>query len=174
MKHLFRRDIPQLNTTSTADISFMLLIFFLVTTSMDIDKGITKMLPPIEQQTQETIEIEKNKQLNIKITPQNNVEINGKKTTIKSIKQIIAKFLTYTGADHLITITCAPTAKYNIYFHVQNALLEAYNTQREQYAIKYYKKHFQQCSITIQDKIKKTCPKHVAEDYSLSDNTTNN
>ena len=35
-----RRLVPSLNTTSTADISFMLLIFFLVTTSMDLDKGL--------------------------------------------------------------------------------------------------------------------------------------
>ena len=41
-KHQKRR-VPQLNTTSTADISFMLLIFFLVTTSMDSDKGLQRM-----------------------------------------------------------------------------------------------------------------------------------
>ena len=40
--HHRRRSVPQLNTTSTADISFMLLIFFLVTTNMDVDKGITR------------------------------------------------------------------------------------------------------------------------------------
>ena len=36
-----RHQVPGLNTTSTADISFMLLIFFLVTTNMDVDKGLT-------------------------------------------------------------------------------------------------------------------------------------
>lgn len=35
-------DVPELNTVSTADISFMLLIFFLVTTSMNLDKGLSK------------------------------------------------------------------------------------------------------------------------------------
>ena len=38
--------VPGLNTTSTADISFMLLIFFLVTTNMDIDKGLQRQLAP--------------------------------------------------------------------------------------------------------------------------------
>ena len=41
-----RREVPGLNTTSTADISFMLLVFFLVTTSMDADKGMNRQLPP--------------------------------------------------------------------------------------------------------------------------------
>ena len=48
-----RHSVPLLNTTSTADISFMLLIFFLVTTSMDVDKGLRHQLPPAERQRQE-------------------------------------------------------------------------------------------------------------------------
>lgn len=54
-----RRRVPGLNTTSTADISFMLLIFFLVTTSMDIDKGLARMLPqrqPKNEQVETSIE----------------------------------------------------------------------------------------------------------------------
>lgn len=48
-----RRLVPSLNTTSTADISFMLLIFFLVTTSMDLDKGLRRVLPPVDNQQQQ-------------------------------------------------------------------------------------------------------------------------
>ena len=40
-----RRRVPGLNTTATADISFMLLVFFLVTTSIDTDKGLSRLLP---------------------------------------------------------------------------------------------------------------------------------
>ena len=47
--------IPALNTTSTADISFMLLIFFLVTTSMDRDQGLMRQLPPLEDDKQEQL-----------------------------------------------------------------------------------------------------------------------
>ena len=45
-----RREVPGLNTTSTADISFMLLVFFLVTTSMDVDKGMNRQLPSASAQ----------------------------------------------------------------------------------------------------------------------------
>ena len=48
-----RHQVPGLNTTSTADISFMLLIFFLVTTNMDVDKGLTRQLPPADKQEQQ-------------------------------------------------------------------------------------------------------------------------
>ena len=48
-----QHETPGLNTTSTADISFMLLIFFLVTTSMDVDKGLLHQLPSPEPQKKE-------------------------------------------------------------------------------------------------------------------------
>ena len=48
-----QHETPGLNTTSTADISFMLLIFFLVTTSMDVDKGLLRQLPLPEPQKKE-------------------------------------------------------------------------------------------------------------------------
>ena len=51
-----RHSIPELNTTSTADISFLLLIFFLLTTSMDSDKGLGRMMPPPEPDKQEEMQ----------------------------------------------------------------------------------------------------------------------
>ena len=75
-----KHQIPGLNTTSTADISFMLLIFFLVTTSMDVDKGLRRQLPPAHPKTtqQESI-VEKDKLLELSITADNVVMQNGHK-----------------------------------------------------------------------------------------------
>jgi len=68
---LFRRkrqEIPALNTTSTADISFMLLIFFLVTSSMDADKGLLRQLPPPNDATEEQeVEIKKRNILELEL-----------------------------------------------------------------------------------------------------------
>ena len=55
--HRGQREIPELNTTSTADISFMLLVFFLVTSSMDSDKGLRRQLPPPPQEEQQPVDI---------------------------------------------------------------------------------------------------------------------
>ena len=61
------RDVPELNTTSTADISFMLLVFFLVTSSMDTDKGLGRKLAPMDEQQQEQRDINRSNVLEIKI-----------------------------------------------------------------------------------------------------------
>ena len=53
-----KKKMPGLNTSSTADISFMLLIFFLVTTSMDTDMGLARRLPQPPDKEQEQAQME--------------------------------------------------------------------------------------------------------------------
>lgn len=63
-----KKKMPGLNTSSTADISFMLLIFFLVTTSMDSDKGLTRRLPPPpENQDNSAVQINERNILKVQI-----------------------------------------------------------------------------------------------------------
>ena len=52
-----KRKVPGLNASSTADISFILLIFFLVTTSMDTDSGLARRLPPPPEDEQNEAQI---------------------------------------------------------------------------------------------------------------------
>ena len=53
-----KKKMPGLNTSSTADISFMLLIFFLVTTSMDTDMGLARRLPQPPDPDQEDAQVD--------------------------------------------------------------------------------------------------------------------
>ena len=50
-----KRKVPDINSSSTADIAFLLLIFFLITTSMDTDRGLARRLPPPPEKDQKKI-----------------------------------------------------------------------------------------------------------------------
>ena len=64
-----RREVPGLNTTSTADISFMLLVFFLVTTSMDADKGMNRQLPPKpDEKQEEMMDVDRSKVMSLALS----------------------------------------------------------------------------------------------------------
>lgn len=73
-----KKKMPGLNTSSTADISFMLLIFFLVTTSMDTDKGLVRRLPPPpENQEQNAVQINERNILKVNINSNGQIMTSG-------------------------------------------------------------------------------------------------
>ena len=59
-----KRKVPDINSSSTADIAFLLLIFFLITTSMDTDRGLARRLQPPPEKDQK-IEDQKKKERNV-------------------------------------------------------------------------------------------------------------
>ena len=73
-----KRKVPGLNASSTADISFILLIFFLVTTSMDTDMGLVRRLPPPpeEEQNEAEIDVKDRNALRIKVNAAGNLMVN--------------------------------------------------------------------------------------------------
>ena len=60
-----KRKVPDINSSSTADIAFLLLIFFLITTSMDTDRGLARRLPPPPEQDQKNDDSDKVKERNV-------------------------------------------------------------------------------------------------------------
>ncbi|MBQ8608143.1 MAG: biopolymer transporter ExbD [Bacteroidaceae bacterium] len=97
-----KREVPELNSSSTADISFILLIFFLVTTSMDTDKGLARRLPPPPEDHQEMDETkvkERNVlQVRINAMDETMIQIPGKKeptyiTDLSEIRTIAKEFI---------------------------------------------------------------------------------
>ena len=55
-----KRSSPEVNAGSMADIAFLLLIFFLVTTTIETDSGISRKLPPIEESEEDVVIKQKN------------------------------------------------------------------------------------------------------------------
>ena len=127
-----RHRVPALNTASTADISFMLLIFFLVTTSMDVDKGITRQLPPVEQTEDKSVaEVQRGNIMQCVIGADGKLVVDGKPARYEGLRNTIASFVRKAGNRHLITIQTDADASYDSYFALQNELVAAYAMVRE-------------------------------------------
>lgn len=161
-----KHEVPQLNTTSTADISFMLLIFFLVTTNMDVDKGLTRQLPAANNQTSQESFVAKGTMLELKITADNQLLADGKHIAVKQLRNIVEKFVTRVGKGHLIKVDVDPAACYNIYFEMQNQLVSAYRHLRDSKARQQYGRAFAQLTSEQRDAIKDEIPQRIAEQYN--------
>ena len=122
-----QREIPELNTTSTADISFMLLVFFLVTSSMDTDQGLGRQLSPMDQQQQEQRDINRSNVLQISIDDDDLVTCDGKQVTPGELQQQVESFLASRQTDnYAIAVETGRKTSYNAYFEMQNSIVAAY------------------------------------------------
>ena len=86
-----KRKVPDINSSSTADIAFLLLIFFLITTSMDTDRGLARRLPPPPENDKEQKNEDKVKQRNvlqIYLNMYDQLMVNGE---IMNVQQLRAK-----------------------------------------------------------------------------------
>ena len=151
-----KKKMPGLNTSSTADISFMLLIFFLVTTSMDTDMGLARRLPqpPDPDQEDAQIDVKERNVLNVRLNGAGDLMINSDISDIKELRARAKEFIKneadlsslpekhvkeidllgpcYITDKHVISVQTDRSTPYNIYFEVQNELVAAYNELREE------------------------------------------
>ena len=163
-----KRQVPGVNTASTADISFMLLIFFLVTTSMDVDKGLFRLLPSPEPQKQlktETI-VDKNTLMALHVTAGHRLLLNDKPIEVSRLKGEIIQFVNRLGNRHLISIESDREADYDLYFQMQNQIMMAYNEIRNQYSMKHFGKAFDALSSSQKESVRKNCQQRMTESYA--------
>ncbi len=89
------RETPEVNGGSLADIAFLLLIFFLVTTTMDIDTGITRLLPPEPEKDQETeVKVNKRNVLVVLLNRSDNLMVGGELMDRLDLKAKTIEFFT--------------------------------------------------------------------------------
>ncbi len=159
---------PGLNTTSTADISFMLLIFFLVTTSMDVDKGLLRQLPSPEPQKKEQQQsvVDKANLMALRLTAGDTLLVNGKPMQVSQLKEETIRFVHRLGKKHLISIESDRDADYNLYFQMQNQLMEAYSQLRNETAQKKYHRDYALLNNDQKEQVRNICPQRITESYA--------
>jgi biopolymer transport protein ExbD len=121
------REVPELNTTSTADISFMLLVFFLVTSSMDTDHGLGRKLAPVDDHHQEQRDINRSNVLQVSIDDNDVLSCDGKTVTLDELRQQVESFLaSRQTSQYVIAVETGRKTSYNAYFEMQNSIVAAY------------------------------------------------
>lgn len=159
-----KRNIPELNTTSTADISFMLLTFFLVTSSMDSDKGLARRLPPPEDKEQNIeVDAQKDNVIDVEIDAQDKLTCDGKTVSLKQMKARVMALAKSKPTQHIVSVKADPQASYDAYFKMQDAIVSAYNTVRNQQALKLYGHSYAECSQGERTAIAQQYPQRISE-----------
>ena len=169
--------IPALNTTSTADISFMLLIFFLVTTSMDRDQGLQRQLPPLDNDKQEQLtDVSRENVMKLEIDEKGQLFVDDSLTAMGQLRQRIVAFAgqEQQRTKHILQVKTAPKSDYDTYFHLQNEIVAAYRHLREKRALQVYHKAYSRCSDQQREALQQYYPQRVAEEYSDNHNVNDN
>ena len=112
-----RRDLQEINSSSMADIAFLLLVFFLVTTTISMDKGISLVLPAEGNE----LEVNKNNIVNILVNESGKVLIDDKPILIKNISKSIEKLIA-KNPNLIFSVQTHPLTKYQIYIKVLDQL----------------------------------------------------
>ena len=158
-----RNEVPTLNTTSTADISFMLLIFFLVTSSMDTDKGLRRQLPPLSEDTQQMMDVNREHLLTISLDAQDRLTVDSQTVTLAQLQQRVEQHIKLIHDEHILSLNISRKANYDAYFQLQNTLVSAYNQLRNEYAMKKYGRPFRECSYLEREDVATYYPQRISE-----------
>lgn len=183
-----KRKVPAMNATSSADIAFMLLIFFLITTSMDTDKGLARRLPPPvpkDQKKNEEIDVKKRNMLVVLINSSNQISCGGEYTDIKQLKDKVKEFIENPYNDehkpekvevdvpfygkrmvtknHVISLQNDRGTEYQSYISVQNELAKAYNELRDDVSKEKFGKAFADLNEEQQKAVQMIYPQKISE-----------
>ncbi len=165
------RPAQEVNASSMADIAFLLLIFFLVTTTINVDKGILHKLPPKDDEPPEVIEFNQNNVMNILVNKFDQMQVRGDLMEVDDLREKTKEFLQNYGRNPdlsdnpqkaVVSLKNDRGTSYNIYIRVQNELKAAYRECRDEYAMNKFGKTYLELTELQNDK---KIPKAQRTDY---------
>lgn len=168
-----RRSSPEVNAGSMADIAFLLLIFFLVTTTIETDSGISRKLPPMQEEEVEPPIIKQKNIFQVIVSRNNELLVEDELMELGDLREAAKAFLdngggvgeeacTYcqgagdpTSSDNpekaVIMLVNDRQTEYGTYIAVQNELVAAYNELRDRTAQRLYGKSFTKMEADYDD-----------------------
>ena len=181
------RKVPEVPTASLADIAFLLLIFFLVTTTMDVDSGLERRLP---QWVDPNLEIDDDQQIKernvfvVLVNRDNNLLVENEWAQIGDLRARAKEFMANPNnledlpekepvqvpifgemmvSKGVISLRNDLDTKYGTYIAVQNELVAAVNELREELAKEKFGKSYAECEEEQQEAIRDVFPSRISE-----------
>ncbi|MBR2608387.1 MAG: biopolymer transporter ExbD [Bacteroidales bacterium] len=177
---------PEINSSSTADMAFILLCFFLMTTTMDQDKGLQRRLPPMPDPNQKVEDQKVNRRniIVVKINSADRLLAGSEPMDVSQLKDKIKEFLTNPTDDPnlpekeeieidnfgpcmvskgVISLQNDRGTSYQAYMAVQNELVKAVNELRDDFAMANYGKLYIKCNEEEQAVVRKAVPQNISE-----------
>jgi biopolymer transport protein ExbD len=172
------RGIPEINAGSMADIAFLLLVFFLVTTTMDIPTGLQVALPPITDEPPDDSKQKKRDVLEVLVNNADQLLVEGELLQLNRLKEKTKRHLTNEGRNPnlattstkaIVSLKNARGTSYETYVQVYNELTAAYNEVRDEYSMEKYGKPYGKLRKESQRKdVKTKYPKKLSEAEPVS------
>jgi biopolymer transport protein ExbD len=190
------RKAPGINTGSMADISFLLLTFFLLTSSINTEQGIPRRLPPPKDENAKDIKADINKRnvLNVLVNFNDALWVNGEELNISQLKEKAKEFLEnpanqanlpekeikeidnigeFAVSKGVISLTNDQSTSYEMYVQVQNELEKAVNELRDKVSVSYFGKKYDALDTALRKSVQKAIPMNISEappiDYSKAE-----
>lgn len=157
-----KKKTPEVNAGSMADIAFLLLIFFLVATTMNVDSGINRTLPPwVDEENQDAPPIKERNILKVFVSAYDQLMVQGEQIHISQLKDKAKEFMlnpfddpnlpekevveneilgSHTVSKGVISLKADRSTTYNTYVMVQNELSRAFNEIRDELSIEKFGK----------------------------------
>lgn len=142
-----RRVSVEINASSMADIAFLLLVFFLVTTTIDVDKGLLVALPPWSEDEVDPQKLKDRNVFSVLVNAQNQLLVRGEPAQLDDLRERAKEFilnpqkradLSERPNKAVISLKNDRGTKYETYLGVYNELLAAYNELWNQTAQSLY------------------------------------
>ena len=185
-----KRKTPDINASSQADIAFLLLVFFLVATTMNTDKGLVRVLPPIppEDVKVEDQKVNERNLLLVSVNASGQLMVGEESMDIRSLKDKAKEFIvnplddenlpekketeiempdgskwTYNVSEGVVSLQTTRDTSYEIYIQVQNELTRAFNEVRNEVSQSKFGKAFADLSEDEKSVITKAVPLKISE-----------
>lgn len=167
-----QRITAEVNAGSMADIAFLLLIFFLVSTTIDVDKGLTVKLPILPEGPVPTSEINQRNVLNILINSKDDVMVNNELTELAALQKLAKTFITnplneedkaFSPQKATISLKNDESTTYQTYLMVHNEIKAVYNQLWNEAAQKQFGENYEQLNNIQRVKIKELFPYRISE-----------